>query len=52
MKTLGYPCEVENLCVVMDVKWNFWDVVNDFVTGNAAFGSVKSCDLPESGGTS
>lgn len=50
MKTPGRLCEVEELYVVMDVEWNFWDVVIDFVTCNAAFGSVKSCDLPKSGG--
>lgn len=50
MKTSGRPCEVGELYLVMDMKWNFWDVVNDFVTCNAVFGSVKSCDLPESGG--
>lgn len=36
------------LCVVMDVKWDFLDLVTDLLIYNAVFRSVKSYDLPES----
>lgn len=48
IKALGLVNQVGMLCVVMDVKWDFLDLVIDFLIYNAVFRSVKSYDLPES----